>query len=109
MTATAALSPNIPEILSDVVDEVRYQNAAVDAKSLPDGTDRRLAQAALVTEVAVVAGTLSGKAGWIHALSVPFYRAASTVDNDETLRFELVKLAAGAVGWIEAIDKRNGK
>jgi hypothetical protein len=104
------VNTTIPEILAQINDEAQLQNAANDAADLRDGTSRDLQRAADAAELALVLSVAAtGTATWVHALSLPFFRVASTVDDDEALRFELVKLAASAVGWIEQIDKRNGK
>ena len=103
------LSPFVPEILADGTDVLREIPQLPRGQESPDGTSARVCKAAELAELAAITAAVTGQLAWAHGLSVPFYRALSAADNDETLRFELVKLAAIAVDWIDKIDKRNGK
>ena len=57
------------------------------------------------TDEAARAGRLSYK----HILEEEFCEAMAELDNTELLRIELLQLAAVAVAWVEAIDRRGNE
>ena len=92
--------------LADVADERRIQDAKWGVQNLPDGTSKEEWSA-----VANAARTLCNMAAsedavtWKDILMEEFFEAMAESDPKK-LREELVQVAAVAVQWIEAIDRR---
>lgn len=91
----------------DVVDEVHDERESQDAKwgeqNHPDGTSDSYA---LNAHVARENYELAEKLTWRHILTEEFYEALAETDPVK-LRAELIQVAAVAVAWIEAIDRRG--
>jgi hypothetical protein len=105
-TTDTAVHPDIPEILSEVVDSIKYLD--VPSSEIKDAADPRFADLAdAMTEMSLLAG-LMGQLEFGHVVSLAFFQAIAEEDPAER-RKELVKLAAVVVEWIRAIDERSGK
>lgn len=96
-------------VLLDLWRERDRQEEKFPAQELPDGTgqpgDYELAVAARFScDRAVEAGTVS----WRHVLKEEVREALAERDPD-ALRAELVQVAAVAVRWVEAIDRRRAR
>lgn len=93
-------------VLSDVIAERQRQHARWGRQSHPDGTgglaavQQREAAQRYCDELSV-AGLLT----WRAILEEEVAEAIAEVDHDR-LREELVQVAAVAVQWIEALDRR---
>lgn len=93
-------------VLSDVIAERQRQHARHGVQSLPDGTGGTLAvqlrgEAQRYCDELTVARTLT----WRAILAEEVAEAFAETDH-ERLREELVQVAAVAVQWIEALDRR---
>lgn len=93
-------------VLSDVIHERQRQHARYGWQSHPDGTGgelalRQRAEAQRECDARTVAGQLT----WRAILAEEVAEAFAEVDHDR-LREELVQVAAVAVQWIEALDRR---
>jgi NTP pyrophosphatase (non-canonical NTP hydrolase) len=95
------------DVLDDVGDEREAQHDKFGEQNPPDGTDngtlstRRADQARAQCQAAFA----KGEGTWTHILVEEVYEALAEVDSTE-LRKELVQVAAVAVAWVEALDRR---
>lgn len=97
-----ALHPNVPTILSEVVDELHFQ----DAPRLADGTGAQFRP--LADTMGGIALAMAETSNVTHAAVVTLSLLQVLAETDpKELRFELVKLAALSVGWINDIDQRR--
>lgn len=92
-----------------VLDEVERERCRQDEKwgeqNHPDGTARAGdPMTATLARIATTAAADEGRVTWRHILSEEVAEAYAESDP-ETLRAELVQVAAVAVAWIEAIDR----
>jgi hypothetical protein len=94
-------------VLEDVAAERARQRARYGAQALPDGTGgtfraagRRLSQRRCDR------ATAAGRVTWAHVLEEEVSEVLAETDA-ELLRAELVQVAAVAVQWIEALDRRR--
>ena len=103
---TAAVHPDVPEILAQVVDAMKYLDTP--SSSVKDAADPRFAALAdAMVEMSLIA-SMTGQLEYGHVVSLAFFTAIS--EEDPTQRREgLLKLAALTVEWIRAIDERSGK
>jgi hypothetical protein len=102
----AGVPGSLARALGDVAAERAAQDALWGMQVLPDGTgaDGAAAEsdrARLETETASRAGTLT----WRHVLAEEVLEAFAESDP-KRLRAELVQVAAVAVKWIQALDRR---
>ncbi len=94
-------------VLAEVTRERRAQDEKWGESNHPDGTggaDRRAMAAAHLDLCA--SAFAAGSGTWRHILAEEFTEALAQ-DNPARLRVELVQVAAVAVAWIEAIDRRS--
>ncbi|MFG2074286.1 hypothetical protein [Nonomuraea maritima] len=100
----------VPGSLARALEDVAAERAAQDARwgmqILPDGTggdgaEAESDRARQETETAARAGTLT----WRHIMAEEV-REAFAERDPELLRAELVQVAAVAVKWIQALDRR---
>lgn len=101
-------------VLDEVLGERERQHARWGEQNHPDGTGwlmdvtgecvrTELAdQARAACQRADAAGALT----WAHILEEEFHEAMACGDTSE-LRAELIQVAAVAVAWVEAIDRRE--
>lgn len=99
-------TPATARAIIDVAEERFRQDAKWGQQNHPDGTgtpgdEYQALRARAVCESAFAAGDGT----WRHILTEEF-REAMAEDNVANLREELVQLAAVAVAWVEAIDRR---
>lgn len=97
-------------VLEDVAAERARQRARFGRQELADGTglepwdETERDEARLRCDRATLAGSLT----WRHVLEEEVAEALAEADPVE-LRAELVQVAAVAVQWIEALDRRAGR
>jgi hypothetical protein len=102
-----------PTYLNAVEGDVRREREAQDAKwgqqNHPDGTGPEYGvgqdQADAWREVCQLAAA-NGTLTWRHVIQEEFFEALAEDDPDK-LRTELIQVAAVAMTWAEAIDRRN--
>jgi hypothetical protein len=103
------------DALADVAAERRRQDAKWGPQNHPDGTGPDVPYRPLpaydMTEAAVAArdrckANGPGEDNWRDILTEEIYEAYAE-DDPQALRAELVQVAAVAVAWIEAIDRRQ--
>ncbi|MEV0628902.1 hypothetical protein [Nonomuraea wenchangensis] len=102
----AGIPGSLARALGDVVAERAAQDARFGMQELPDGTGGagaadRSAEARDETDEADRAGTLT----WRHILAEEVLEAFAETDPGR-LRAELVQVAAVAVKWVQALDRR---
>ncbi|MGV9375856.1 NUDIX hydrolase [Nonomuraea sp. NPDC003707] len=102
----AGVSGSLARVLADVTAERVAQDVRWGMQLLPDGTGHEgtLAESGRArseTEAAAEAGTLT----WRHVLAEEVLEAFAESDP-ERLRAELVQVAAVAVKWAQALDRR---
>jgi hypothetical protein len=103
-TVDTAVSPDLPEILSQVVDAMKYLDTP--SSSVKDAADPRFADLAdAMVEMSLIA-SMTGQLEYGHVVSLAFFTAVSEEDPAER-REALLKLAAVVVEWIRAIDARS--
>lgn len=94
------------EVLAEVAEERRHQDAKWGEQNHPDGTGTKLDAATReLTRENCDAEHRAGRGAWRHILSEEVMEAYAESDPAK-LRAELIQVAAVAVGWIEAIDRR---
>jgi len=93
-------------IAAEVILEREAQDAKWGEQNHPDGTgdDLDRLRADLARE-ATDSAAQEGRLTWKHILKEEFYEALAESDPAR-LRKELIQVAAVAVGWVEAIDRR---
>jgi hypothetical protein len=96
-------------VLDEVFAERTRQDERFGEQNHPDGTgglgDNHMATA---SRYACDEATKAGRLTFRHILYEEMWEAFAETDP-EKLRAELVQVAAVAVSWIEAIDRRRGK
>lgn len=101
---TATIHRDSP--LWEVAAERARQDARWGEQNHPDGTDTQHRAYADDIRAAVQRNAANGTLTWHDVLSEEF--AEATAETDPTrLRAELVQVAAVAVAWVEAIDRRE--
>jgi len=94
-------------VLQEVCDERDEQDDKWGEQNHPDGTGGERAKAAADTCRKARQRAFSDEDGtWLHILGEEVAEAFAEADP-EKLRVELVQVAAVAVAWIEAIDRRK--
>lgn len=92
-----------------VIDEVAQERAEQDAKwgeqNHPDGTSQLLTYAATSARERTNRSAREGKVTWMHILDEEVCEAFCE-EEPGRLRAELIQIAAVAVAWVEAIDRR---
>lgn len=97
-----------------ILGEIDYERDRQDAKhgpiqNLPDGTSRQDWGVIEATAKAIYeAASRAGKVTWRDVLMEEVAEAFAASDV-ESLREELIQVAAVAVRWTEAIDRRLGR
>jgi malonyl CoA-acyl carrier protein transacylase len=95
------------EVLSEVMQERARQDAKWGEQNHPDGTGGQFFKyVAKITREACDAQSASGQITWRHILDEEAAEVCAETDPAK-LREELVQVAAVAVAWIEAIDRRS--
>lgn len=97
-------------IRSNVFEDVESERESQDAKwgeqNHPDGTSEDYTFNAFIAKQGYKAASIHGQLTWRHILTEEFYEALAETDPVK-LRAELIQVAAVAVAWIEAIDRRR--
>lgn len=97
-------------VTAHVVDEVAEERVAQFAKwgeqNHEDGTGVDWAFHADMAKFECDKASLDGEGNWVHILLEEVYEALAE-DDPAKLRAELVQVAAVAVAWVEAIDRRG--
>jgi hypothetical protein len=107
-TMTYARRVAMENVLADVGNEREKQHEKWGEQSLPDGT-RNGGMNLVQREQAKNAcdrAAREGRCTFAHVITEEFWEVMCEEDT-EALRTELVQLAAVAVQWVEAIDRRQ--
>lgn len=100
---------DVPHALENVLHEVAEERARQDAKwgeqNWPDGTNRHRWVGANAARTHCEKMAAAGVVTWFDIMQEEVWEAYAEEDP-VTLRAELVQVAAVAVNWIEAIDRR---
>lgn len=94
-------------VIADVLQERARQDTQWGEQNHPDGTGGNQAAADLARRVCQQAAD-AGQLTWRQVLDEEVQEAFAEADPGR-LRTELVQVAAVAVAWIEAIDRRGGR
>lgn len=94
------------EVLAQVSAERRHQYQKWGQQDRPDGTDPWFSGNADIYKMRNEVNAQYGADNWLNILEEEVYEAAAET-NTAALRKELVQVAAVAVAWIEAIDRRD--
>jgi hypothetical protein len=95
----------IDRVLDEVYAERVAQNAKWGEQNHPDGTSRALRHFAIARRRACQRAAVAGTVTWRHIFDEEYAEACAEEDPAK-LRAELVQVAAVAVAWVEAIDRR---
>lgn len=93
-------------VLADVWQERDRQDERWGQQNHPDGTHVRWRQKADLMKSLNTEFAQSGAITWMDILEEEFWEAMGETDP-KALRDELIQVAAVAVAWIEAIDRRD--
>lgn len=93
-------------ILMEVLEERRRQRAKWGEQNYPDGTNADWIKTRDMAQSATDAATSCGALTWLHVLYEEVCEAFAE-DQPEALRSELIQVAAVAISWIEALDRRE--
>jgi hypothetical protein len=94
-------------VLTEVAAERRRQDERWGPQNHPDGTGDWLGAAAALVRKDCDQAAASGKLTWRHILQEEVAEAAAE-EGPAELRRELIQVAAVAVAWVEALDRRTG-
>jgi hypothetical protein len=92
-------------VLDEVAEERARQHAKWGEQNLPNGTGREWAADAQEAREECDRAFSRGFGEWAHVLKEEVYEAFAE-DVPERLRAELIQVAAVAVAWVEALDRR---
>jgi hypothetical protein len=99
-------------VLETVLAEIRAERGRQDAKwgeqNHPDGTGAQFANRAAYERIRTETAAADGALTFRHVLAEEVAEAYAESDPDR-LRAELVQVAATAVCWIQAIDRRANR
>lgn len=94
-------------VLYDVLDERKRQDEKWGRiRDHPDGTHHILKPYANTARMHCKSEFAAGRGTWRNLLEEEFHGACAE-DDQQRLRAELIQVAAVAVAWIEAIDRRK--
>nr|WP_203950423.1 hypothetical protein [Microbispora rosea] len=96
---------SLHHVLSEVAVERAAQDAMWGLQEHPDGTGPAYASEADLAKQAVTRAVAEGRVTWRHILYEEVLEAFAEEDTDR-LRAELIQVAAVAVKWIQALDRR---
>jgi len=94
------------EVLAEVREERGVQDARWGEQNHPNGTGEEYSDLAASARIACNTRAVSGVVTWADIFLEEALEACAEQD-DEKLRAELVQVAAVAVAWIEAIDRKE--
>ena len=95
--------------LRDVIEERKRQDDKWGEQNHQDGTEaspRRIARADAAGAICDKAFAIPGAAAWEYILMEEVFEAAACAPNSPELRKELIQVAAVALAWVEAMDRR---
>lgn len=108
----AARNGRISRLLARVLADVAAERAAQDTQwgvqDHPDGSGPEYAERAEATRRAALEAGKAGALTWRHVLAEEVDEALAE-SAPSPLRAELIQVAAVAVAWVEALDRRNGR
>ncbi|MFY1588974.1 hypothetical protein ACN267_31290 [Micromonospora sp. WMMD734] len=93
-------------VLYEIARERSRQDAKWGEQNHPDGTGRDYAEDARIARNACQYAALNDRVTWRHILGEEVTEALAETDT-AALREELLQVAAVAVAWVEAIDRRT--
>lgn len=93
-------------VLRYVNAERQHQDVKWGEQNHPDGTHARYTQLADEARALCDEAATRGEVTWRHILTEEFFEATAETD-EEKLRVELIQVAAVAVRWVEAIERRR--
>ena len=94
------------KVLTDVWAERVQQDDQWGEQNHPDGTSSAYVPAAVAMQRGNDGLAAQGRITWMDILTEEFYEACAETDP-ALLREELIQVAAVAVAWVEAIDRRT--
>ncbi len=98
---------SVDGVLQEVLKERHRQHRKWGEQNHPDGTgDHEFQAAARVARRTCDVEHKAGRGTWEHILSEEFFEALAE-EPPARLREELIQVAAVAVAWVEAIDRRG--
>lgn len=98
---------SLARVLADVAAERAAQDELWGIQDFPDGTGHEHAAAAEAAKRDCGAAWAGARLTWRHLLIEEFFEALAETDPT-ALRTELVQMAAAAVKWVQALDRRDG-
>ncbi|MEU4328690.1 2'-5' RNA ligase family protein [Nonomuraea dietziae] len=98
---------SLAAVLADVAAERVAQDAMWGVQELPDGTGPERTAAAAQARAELEAAARQGGHTWRHVLHEEVMEAFAE-DDPDLLRAELVQVAAVAVKWAQALERRGG-
>ncbi|AGZ38587.1 hypothetical protein [Actinoplanes friuliensis] len=93
-------------VLAEVAAERRAQDKKWGLQNHPDGTGPAYAAEAALARKECDEAAATGSLSWRHIL-LEEVAEATAEDDPEALRRELIQVAAVAVAWAEALDRRG--
>ncbi|MEU6432249.1 hypothetical protein ABZ860_40630 [Microbispora sp. NPDC046973] len=99
------LPGSLNRVLTDVAAERAAQDAMWGLQENPDGTGPAYTSEADLAKQAVADAAAEGRLTWRHILHEEVLEAFAEDDPDR-LRCELIQVAAVAVKWVQALDRR---
>jgi hypothetical protein len=107
IVTTEITSSATTRVLSEILAErARQDEKWGDQSDRQDGTSRAFEPMREVYRDACDHAEKTGRATWMHILREESFEAFAEVKDLKRLRKELIQVAAVAVVWIEALDKR---
>jgi predicted house-cleaning noncanonical NTP pyrophosphatase (MazG superfamily) len=106
--ADAGMPGSLATVLGDIARERAAQEAMWGVQEFPDGTGWEYASDAERAKAACRTAWSDGELTWRHILTEEFFEAMAESDPGP-LRAELVQVAAVAVKWVQALDRRPGR
>ncbi|MEU7904252.1 hypothetical protein [Actinoplanes sp. NPDC049118] len=95
-------------VLTEIADERRRQDERWGPQNHPDGTGHWYAADAALARKECEEAAETGSLSWRHILLEEVAEATAEA-GPENLRRELIQVAAVAVAWAEAIDRRAAR
>jgi hypothetical protein len=105
LVVTAIVEPQTPRVLAEIASERARQDAKWGEQNHPDGTARQGDDFLAEMARAICQANGSDRDNWRDILTEEVHEAYAELDPVR-LRAELVQVAAVAVAWVEAIDRR---
>lgn len=96
------------KILAEIGVERQRQEDRFGEQNHPDGTSTMWTSSADIHRAGADKADKDGELTWRHILMEEFFEALAEVDPAR-LRTELIQVAAVAVNWVGAIDRRERK